>query len=71
MTAAPPAAAAGDTISGRPARPNRPRRFADDARNEAYWARIIARVDSAPPLTDEQRCVIRAAFHQPEDRRAA
>jgi hypothetical protein len=54
-------AAAGDT-SGRPAPADRPRRFKDDARNEAYWARIIACVDQAPPLTDEQRAVIRTAF---------
>ncbi len=60
MSAA-PAAAAGDT-SGRPARTDRPRRFKDDARNEAYWARIDALVEAAPPLTDEQRAVIRTAF---------
>ncbi|MFC8433719.1 hypothetical protein [Streptomyces sp. NPDC057253] len=51
--------------------PDRPRRFDDDARNDAYWARIERIVDSAPPLTDEQRAVIRTAFHQPEARRAA
>lgn len=58
-------------VPGRPARPDRPRRFDDDALNDAYWARIIACVDSAPPLTDHQRAVIRSAFHQPETRRAA
>jgi hypothetical protein len=47
---------------GRPAQPDRPRRFEDDARNDAYWARIVACVDSAPPLDAEQRAVIRTAF---------
>lgn len=56
---------------GRPARPDRPRRFDDDARNDAYWARIIACVDSAPALSAEQRAVIRTAFHQPAAREAA
>lgn len=54
--------AGGDTLSGRPARPDRPRRFDDDARNDAYWARIDAIVATAPPLSDSQRCVIRTAF---------
>lgn len=58
-------------VPGRPARPDRPRRFDDDARNDAYWARIIACVASAPPLTDHQRCVIRSAFHQPAIKEAA
>ena len=65
------AAAAGDTLSGRPARPDRPRRFDDDARNDAYWARIDAIVSVAPPLTDHQRAVIRSAFHQPTIKEAA
>ncbi len=56
---------------GRPARPERPIRFEDPARNAAYWARIDRIVDAAPPLTDTQRAIIRAAFHQPEARRAA
>ncbi|WP_326729739.1 hypothetical protein [Streptomyces phaeochromogenes] len=60
-------ASAGD-ISGRPARPVR---FDDPARNAAYWARIDAIVDQAPPFTDTQRAIIRTAFHQPEARRAA
>lgn len=51
---------------GRPARPDRPVRFEDPARNAAYWARIDAIVAAAPPLTDEQRAVIRTAFHQPK-----
>ncbi|MFK4100779.1 hypothetical protein ACI2L1_12030 [Streptomyces sp. NPDC019531] len=59
----------GKLVSRRP--PARPVRFDDPARNAAYWARIDAIVDSAPPLTDEQRAVIRTAFHQPEARRAA
>lgn len=56
---------------GRPARPDRPVRFEDPARNAAYWARIERIVDQAPPLTDTQRAVIRAAFHQPTAREAA
>ncbi|MFM9652792.1 hypothetical protein [Streptomyces galilaeus] len=51
--------------------PGRPVRFADPARNAAYWARITRIVDAAPPLTDEQRATIRSAFHQPAERRAA
>lgn len=43
----------------------RPVRFEDPARNAAYWARIDAIVDQAPPFTDTQRAIIRAAFHQP------
>jgi hypothetical protein len=49
----------------RASRPDRPVRFADPARNAAYWARIERIVDAAPPLTDEQRATIRAAFHRP------
>lgn len=51
--------------------PGRPVRFADPARNAAYWARITRIVDAAPPLSDEQRATIRSAFHQPAERRAA
>jgi len=58
MTAATNTVAAGDT-SGRPARP------------AGYWERIDRIVAQAPPLTDDQRARIRAAFHQPETRRAA
>ncbi|MDQ0992198.1 hypothetical protein [Streptomyces sp. V3I7] len=43
----------------------------DLPRPAGYWERVARIVDTAPPLTDEQRCVIRAAFHQPEARRAA
>nr|WP_119589731.1 hypothetical protein [Streptomyces scabiei] len=43
-------------------RANRPIRDPDPKRNAAYWARIDAIVDQAPPLTDEQRAVIRTAF---------
>ncbi|MFE7927821.1 hypothetical protein ACFU6S_03650 [Streptomyces sp. NPDC057456] len=50
---------------GRPAGYDRPVRFADPARNAAYWARIERIVDAAPPLSNEQRAAIRAAFHQP------
>lgn len=47
---------------GHPARPDRPRRFDDDRRNDAYWARIVACVDSAPPLDDQQRATLRVIF---------
>ncbi|MEU1293025.1 hypothetical protein ABZ439_11425 [Streptomyces sp. NPDC005840] len=40
----------------------RPVRFADPARNAAYWARIDAIVDQAPPLSDEQRATLRTIF---------
>ena len=46
---------------GRPAA-DRPVRFADPARNAAYWARIDRIVSAAPPLTAEQRLTIAAAF---------
>jgi hypothetical protein len=49
---APTTAAAGDT-PGRPARPG----------GDAYWALVDRIVAQAPPLTDEQRAVIRTAFH--------
>lgn len=65
MTARTSTAAAGGALvgaPGRPARPERPRRFEDDARNEAYWQRIDRIVSAAPPLTDEQKAVIRTAF---------
>ncbi|MFJ6645800.1 hypothetical protein ACIQPS_09075 [Streptomyces sp. NPDC091290] len=67
MSAATTGEAAGDT-SGRAARPVR---FDDPARNAAYWARIDRIVSAAPPLDDSQRAAIRAAFHQPDARRAA
>lgn len=51
--------------------PARHVRFEDPARNAAYWERVTRIVDAAPPLTDDQRARIRAAFHQPETRRAA
>jgi hypothetical protein len=49
----------------------RPVRDPDPARNAAYWARIDAIVDAAPPLTDEQKAVIRTAFHGARMREAA
>lgn len=49
----------------------RPVRFEDPERNAAYWARIDRIVDQAPPLTDDQRARIRAAFHAPVLREAA
>lgn len=45
-----------------------PGRPAADYRDAAYWARIRAVVDTAPPLSDDQRARLRAAFHQPGDR---
>lgn len=57
-------------VPGRPAlseaeqarRAARPVRDPDPARNAAYWARIDAIVDAAPPLSPEQRAVIRSQF---------
>lgn len=63
--------AGGVQLVDTPGRPARPVRFDDPARNAAYWARIERIVDSAPPLTDEQRAVIRTAFHTPAAREAA
>lgn len=48
------------TFPGRPARPG-----------AAYWARVAAIVDQAPPLTDEQKATIRLAIHGVHGRRAA
>jgi hypothetical protein len=53
VTALTSVAAGDDTVPGRPARPG----------GAAYWARIAAIVDQAPPLSDEQRCTIRLAIH--------
>lgn len=53
MTALTAVAAGGDTVPGRPARPG----------GAAYWQRIAAIVDAAPPLSDEQRAEIRLAIH--------
>ncbi len=52
---------AAGTFPGRPAR----------AGGAAYWARIAAIVDQAPPLTDEQKATIRLAIHGTRGRRAA
>lgn len=41
------------------------------ARPKGYWERVRRIVDAAPPLTDDQRARIRAAFHQPASRAAA
>ena len=70
MNAATTAVAAGDT-SGRPARADRPVRFTDPARNVAYWARVQAIANAAPPLEPWQRAAIRTAFLQPAAREAA
>lgn len=61
MTAQTAAAQIVSTIAdtGRPARP------------AGYWARVDHIVSSAPPLTDDQRARIRAAFHTPAAREAA
>lgn len=48
-----------------PVRPDRPVRDPDPARNAAYWARIDAIVDQAPPLSNEQKAILRAIFHRP------
>ncbi|AKN70596.1 hypothetical protein QR97_12835 [Streptomyces sp. PBH53] len=58
MSAAPNAAAVGDA-PGRPARP------------AGYWERVTRIVDQAPPLTNDQRARIRAAFYQPAAKEAA
>ena len=58
-------------VPGRPARLDRPVRDPDPARNAAYWARIDRIVSAAPPLSPEQRAVIRTAFHQPAIKEAA
>lgn len=66
MTATPTEPTAGGVqlvdTPGRPARPDRPVRFADPARNDAYWARIDRIVSEAPPLSNEQKAIIRVAF---------
>ena len=67
MTAPQSTPAAGD-VSGRPARPFR---FEDPERNRRYWERIERNSAAAPPLSDEQKAIIRAAFHQPRTREAA
>ncbi|WP_406199206.1 hypothetical protein OG331_22925 [Streptomyces sp. NBC_01017] len=51
--------------------PARPVRFDDPARNAAYWARVDRIADAAPPLTDDQRAIIRTAFHAPATQEAA
>ncbi|KOG73524.1 hypothetical protein ADK77_08295 [Streptomyces antibioticus] len=51
--------AGGVTVPGHPARP------------AGYWDRVRRIVDQAPPLTDDQRARIRAAFHQPAAKEAA
>ena len=73
MTATTNAVTAGDArgVPGRPARPDRPVRFADPEMNARYWERIERIVSAAPPLSDEQRAVIRTAFHQPVLKEAA
>ncbi|MGW4876576.1 hypothetical protein ACWEPI_08470 [Streptomyces sp. NPDC004262] len=73
MNAPTNAATAGDArgVPGRPARTDRPVRFQDPEMNARYWARIEHIVSAAPPLSNEQRAVIRAAFHQPMAKEAA
>jgi hypothetical protein len=56
------AATAEDPTLGRPARPERP---------AGYWERIDRIVAAAPPLSDEQKAIIRAQFHAPKAREAA
>lgn len=64
MTATENTESAGDArgVPSRPARPDRPRRFENDAQNEAYWARVIANADAAPPLSIEQKAALRTIF---------
>lgn len=52
-------------------RPARPVRFADPERDRAYWERIERNTAAAPPLSDEQKAIIRAAFHGSRQREAA
>lgn len=56
------ATAGGVQLVDTPGRPARP---------AGYWERVARIVDQAPPLSDDQRARIRAAFHQPETRGAA
>jgi hypothetical protein len=56
---APTTPTAWDPTPGRPAM----------RKDEAYWARVRRIVDSAPPLSDEQRAELRAIFHQPRTTR--
>ncbi|MFJ5728765.1 hypothetical protein [Streptomyces paradoxus] len=56
------ATAGGAQLVDTPGRPDRP---------AGYWERVRRIVDQAPPLTDDQRARIRAAFHQPPTREAA
>ncbi|MET7321302.1 hypothetical protein [Streptomyces sp. NPDC005549] len=67
MTAPTSAPAAGVVATS----PARPVRFEDPKKNAAYWARIVRCVDQAPPLSDEQRAVIRTAFSAPRAQEAA
>jgi hypothetical protein len=64
-------ATSGGVATPAPGRPDRPVRFEDPIRNAQYWARIDRIVDSAPPLDDRQRAIIRTAFHAPAAREAA
>lgn len=60
MTTPTEATAAGE-VPGRPARPG----------GAAYWARVVAIVDQAPPLSKEQRATIRLALWGTARRAAA
>ena len=46
----------------RPTRPDRPVRDPDPARNAAYWARVERNAAEAPPLTIEQKAILRTLF---------
>jgi len=61
VTASTVAPVAAGGVPGRPDRPG----------GAAYWARIAAIVDQAPPLTDDQKIAIRLAIHGAHGRRAA
>lgn len=67
MTASPTPGGSASTSVGA----GRPVRFKDPVMNAAYWARIDRIVSEAPPLTTEQKAIIRVALHAPQERRAA
>jgi len=56
------ATAGGVQLVDTPGRPARP---------AGYWERIDRIVAAAPPLSDEQKAIIRAQFHAPAAREAA
>ncbi|MCY0926921.1 hypothetical protein OTB20_12040 [Streptomyces sp. H27-H1] len=59
------------TVSAEATLLGRPVRHPDPERNAAYWARIDAIVDTAPPLTNMQRIRLRGIFQQVDRQEAA